>query len=89
MVWLIRSGVPQGSILGSLEFIVFVNAFPNFINMADSILFPDDSTGTVGGNKLDSLVTWSDGAQSIAKYWFSVNKLNMNANKTAKNAIFH
>ena len=52
--------------------------------MADSILFADDSTVTVGGSELDSLVTWSDVAQSIAKYWFSVNKLNMNANKTEK-----
>ena len=43
---------------------------PDFINMADLIL--------------DSLVTWSDVAQSIAKYWFSANKLNMNANKTEK-----
>ena len=81
---LIRSGVPQGSILGPLLFIVFVNDFPDFINMADSILFADDSTVTVGGSELDSLVTWSDVAQSIAKYWFSVNKLNMNANKTEK-----
>ena len=40
-------------------------------------------TVTVGGSELDFLVTWSV-AQSIAKYWFSVNKLNMNANKTEK-----
>ena len=44
--------------------------------MADLILFADDSTVTVGGSELDSLVTWSDVAQS--------NKLNMNANKTEK-----
>ena len=66
--------------MGPLLFIVFVNDFPDFINMADSILFADDSTVTVGGSELDSLVTWSDVAQSIAKYWFSVNKLNINAN---------
>ena len=29
-------------------------------------------------------MTWSDVAQSIAKYWFSINKLNMNDNKTEK-----
>ena len=56
----------------------------NFMNMADSILFEDDSTVAVGHSELGSLVTWSDVAQSIAKYWFSVNKLNMNANKTKK-----
>ena len=82
MLW-IRSGVHQGSILGPLLFIVFVNDFPDFINRANLILFADDSTVTVGGSELDYLVTWSDVAQSIAKYWFSVNKLKMNA-KTEK-----
>ena len=57
---LIRNGVPQGSILGPLLFMVFVNDFPDFINMADLILFADDSTVTVGGSELNSLVTWSD-----------------------------
>ena len=85
---LIRSGVPQGSILGPLLFIVFVNDVPDFINMADLILFADDSTVTVEDSELDYLVTWSDVAQLIAKYWFSVNKLNMNANKTEKMLFF-
>ena len=37
------SGVPQGSILGPILFLLFVNDMPNVMNSATLAMFADDS----------------------------------------------
>ena len=85
-------GVPQGSILGPLLFLIFINDMhyccPKFAN----IMFADDTTLT------NPLCTFSsdqhDTETSInleinkVYYWLSLNKLSLNSNKS-KFMIFH
>ena len=52
----ISSGVPQGSILGPLLFLIFVNDFPNTSASFSFRLYADDTSLIVSGNDLDKLL---------------------------------
>ena len=43
----IHCGVPQGSVLGPLLFIIYTNDLPDCISQATTILFADDTTNYI------------------------------------------
>ncbi len=53
----IKCGVPQGSILGPLLFLIYVNNLPNVSDLFFSVLFADDTNVFVAGNNLQELTT--------------------------------
>ena len=75
-------GVPQGSILGPLLFIIYVNDIFKTCKPADAILYADDSTCLVSDLNPETAVTISKTIISNLSIWFKANKLSINLKKT-------
>ena len=83
----VNCGVPQGSILGPLLFLIVTNDFISCIEFAEVVQFADDTTLlTSSGDHNDALLASAD-ALSKARNWFSANELVMNNEKTVIKTI--
>ena len=75
-------GVPQGSILGPLLFLVYINDLAHASSKIFSILFADDSNLFLSGKDPNELIkTMKEELIHIVK-WLQVNKLSINLKKT-------
>ena len=75
-------GVPQGSVLGPLLFIIYTNDLPNAIKHSKCILFADDTTIFYSTKHLDELYDNISFDLNTLSDWFKANKLSLNVNKT-------
>ena len=77
----IRCGVPQGSILGPLFFIIYVNDLCDTSRL-ESILFADDTNLFISEKDPVSLNNTLNSELSKLSAWFAANKLSLNISKT-------
>ena len=75
-------GVPQGSILGPLLFLLYINDLPNCLSKSTPILFADDTTVVKSGTNLNDLYRDMNSELSNLENWCLANKLSLNAKKT-------
>ena len=78
----INYGMPQGSVLGPLLFILYTNDLPNTLTVSKSILFADDTTIYYSHSNLNTLYTNLNKDLQILNDWFKTNKLSLNVSKT-------
>lgn len=81
----IELGIPQGSILGPIIFILFINDLHNEYDCqpeVDVINYADDTDVIVKGNTYQEAVKLAECSLKRAEDWFCSNKLCMNTNKT-------
>ena len=75
-------GIPQGSVLGPLLFIIYTNDLPSCLKNSKTILFADDTTIYSTAPHLNqAYVNLNTDLNSLAD-WFKANKLSLNVNKT-------
>ena len=78
----ITFGVPQGSILGPLLFLIYINDLPNCLLNSRGVMFADDTNIYHRHANIDTLVTETNADLANLNEWFKANRLSLNASKT-------
>ena len=84
----ITCGVPQGSILGPLFFLLYINNLPNVSEKLFAILFADDTSVFLEGKDLAEITNTLNAEHAKLTVWLSANKLTLNTSKSHF-MIFH
>jgi len=78
----ITCGVPLGSVLGPLLFLIYVNDIGNSISDIPIKLFADDKNLFTFSESTDLLKADAEDKLKLLNSWFVTNKLNLSLDKT-------
>ena len=84
----ITCGVPQGSVLGPLLFLRYINDLPNISKILNFYLYADDTNIYYESSSLDKLERTVNRELNKLYLWLNVNRLSLNIDKT-NFIVFH
>ena len=79
---ILHMGVPHGSILGSLLFILYINDFSKASDLLFSILFADDTSMFIEGTSYNNIINDMNRELEKVDKWLKSNKLTVNIKQT-------
>ena len=78
----VTCGVTQGSILGPLFFLIYINDIINSSRLLDFTLFADDTNILYSNSNSEQLIAILNLELNKVSVWLQVNKLSLNLDKT-------
>ena len=82
-------GIPQGSCLGPLLFIIYFNDFESCLEFSKANMYADDSHTTIASKDITELISMTEMELLYVSDWLRVNKQSANPPKTDFMVIGH
>ena len=78
----VSCGVPQGSVLGPLLFLLFINDLAACCPLGKVRIFADDTTIFFHSDNIEDIILTARNIMTQLSSWFNDNKLTLNSDKS-------
>ena len=86
---ILECGIPQGSCLGPLLFLLYANDFEHCLEYMTPNMYADDTCVTIASENLNDLITDVKNELENISNWMRINKISLNAGKSEFMVVGH